>query len=294
VRRAGSRCRPYARHGRRSAADPARPGRAKLILPDGTIEWLGGRQRPADRRHEALRARRRRAALLRLSREMPSDWKLAIRRGRLRYDLPTGDAGDLREPHLPAQLWVAGTTPIAQCSWAGTRGYRVASSIRWLCRRPSAAERRGRDELPLFGRPPAVRRRGQPQLGRGRGGGAALDVAYVGRGCPRARPPSARHFGARGGTERIAAPRAWRASTSGRDPGRVAVSIIASGWCRGRRPRGAPARRRWPVRPPPGRGGDRRDALDPVRMTVERYRATSPSTAGRLAPSAARRCRAVS
>ncbi len=96
----------------------ARPGATGIVLPDGAIEgWVGGSCAQPIVVKEALRALADgEPRLLRLSRELPSDSRRGD--GVVDYVMTCHSGGTLEiyvEPHLPAaQLWVAGTTPIAQ------------------------------------------------------------------------------------------------------------------------------------------------------------------------------------
>ena len=110
----------------------ARPGARGLIHPDGTIEgWVGGSCAQPIVVREALRALADgEPRLLRLSREQPSDSRRGD--GVVDYVMTCHSGGTLEiyvEPHLPApELWVVGTTPIAQALVAlgAASGYRVS------------------------------------------------------------------------------------------------------------------------------------------------------------------------
>jgi len=110
----------------------ARPGASGIILPDGAIEgWVGGSCAQPIVVKEALRALADgEPRLLRLSRELPSDSRRGD--GVVDYVMTCHSGGTLEiyvEPHLPAaQLWVAGTTPIAQAlvELGAASGYRVS------------------------------------------------------------------------------------------------------------------------------------------------------------------------
>ena len=111
----------------------ARPGARGLIHPDGSIEgWVGGSCAQPVVVKEALRAMADgEPRLVRLSRDGGSDSRRGD--GIVDYVMTCHSGGTLEvfvEPHLPpAELWVAGTTPIAQSLVAlgAAMGYRVTA-----------------------------------------------------------------------------------------------------------------------------------------------------------------------
>jgi xanthine dehydrogenase accessory factor len=109
----------------------ARPGARGIIHPDGTIEgWVGGSCAQPVVVREALRAiSDGQPRLLRLSRDGPAEGRRAD--GVIELVMTCHSGGTLEiyvEPHLPAaDLWVAGTTPIASAlaSLGTAAGWRV-------------------------------------------------------------------------------------------------------------------------------------------------------------------------
>ena len=95
----------------------ARPGASGIIHPDGTIEgWVGGSCAQPVVVREALRALADgQPRLLRISKDPPSEGRRAD--GVVELVMSCHSGGTLEiyvEPRLPAaELWVAGTTPIA-------------------------------------------------------------------------------------------------------------------------------------------------------------------------------------
>jgi xanthine dehydrogenase accessory factor len=95
----------------------ARPGASGIIHPDGTIEgWVGGSCAQPVVVREALRALADgQPRLLRISKDPPSEGRRAD--GVVELVMTCHSGGTLEiyvEPRLPAaELWVAGTTPIA-------------------------------------------------------------------------------------------------------------------------------------------------------------------------------------
>ena len=219
----------------------ARPGARGLILPDGTIEgWVGGSCAQPIVVKEALRALADgEPRLLRLSREMPSDSRRGD--GVVDYVMTCHSGGTLEiyvEPHLPAaQLWVAGTTPIAQAlvELGAASGYRVSvvDPVAVPEAFPAAelvvAETSFRSLEATA--PPYVVVASQGSWDEEAVAAAlALDVAYVGLVASPTRASAIREYLAGEGVaaERIAALRAPAGLDLGAvTPAEVAVSIIA-------------------------------------------------------------------
>ena len=109
----------------------ARPGASGVVHPDGSIEgWVGGSCAQPVVVREALRALADGLPrLLRISKDPPSEGRRAD--GVVELVMSCHSGGTLEiyvEPHLPAaQLWVAGTTPIAGAlvALSSAAGWRV-------------------------------------------------------------------------------------------------------------------------------------------------------------------------
>jgi len=219
----------------------ARPGARGLILPDGTIEgWVGGSCAQPIVVKEALRALADgEPRLLRLSREMPSDSRRGD--GVVDYVMTCHSGGTLEiyvEPHLPAaQLWIAGTTPIAHAlvELGAASGYRVSVVDPVALPEAFPAAERVVAETSFRSleatAPPYVVVASQGSWDEEAVAAAlALDVAYVGLVASPTRAAAIREYLAGEGVaaERIAALRAPAGLDLGAvTPVEVAVSIIA-------------------------------------------------------------------
>jgi len=219
----------------------ARPGARGLILPDGTIEgWVGGSCAQPIVVKEALRALADgEPRLLRLSREMPSDSRRGD--GVVDYVMTCHSGGTLEiyvEPHLPAaQLWIAGTTPIAHAlvELGAASGYRVSVVDPVALAEAFPAAERVVAETSFRSleatAPPYVVVASQGSWDEEAVAAAlALDVAYVGLVASPTRAAAIREYLAGEGVaaERIAALRAPAGLDLGAvTPAEVAVSIIA-------------------------------------------------------------------
>jgi len=219
----------------------ARPGARGLILPDGTIEgWVGGSCAQPIVVKEALRALvDGEPRLLRLSREMPSDSRRGD--GVVDYVMTCHSGGTLEiyvEPHLPAaQLWIAGTTPIAHAlvELGAASGYRVSVVDPVALPEAFPAAERVVAETSFRSleatAPPYVVVASQGSWDEEAVAAAlALDVAYVGLVASPTRAAAIREYLAGEGVaaERIAALRAPAGLDLGAvTPVEVAVSIIA-------------------------------------------------------------------
>ena len=219
----------------------ARPGARGLILPDGTIEgWVGGSCAQPIVVKEALRALADgEPRLLRLSREMPSDSRRGD--GVVDYVMTCHSGGTLEiyvEPHLPvAQLWIAGTTPIAHAlvELGAASGYRVSVVDPVALAEAFPAAERVVAETSFRSleatAPPYVVVASQGSWDEEAVAAAlALDVAYVGLVASPTRAAAIREYLAGEGVaaERIAALRAPAGLDLGAvTPVEVAVSIIA-------------------------------------------------------------------
>ena len=219
----------------------ARPGARGLILPDGTIEgWVGGSCAQPIVVKEALRALADgEPRLLRLSREMPSDSRRGD--GVVDYVMTCHSGGTLEiyvEPHLPAaQLWIAGTTPIAHAlvELGAASGYRVSVVDPVAVPEAFPAAERVVAETSFRSlqatAPPYVVVASQGSWDEEAVAAAlALDVAYVGLVASPTRAAAIREYLAGDGVaaERIAALRAPAGLDLGAvTPAEVAVSIIA-------------------------------------------------------------------
>jgi xanthine dehydrogenase accessory factor len=219
----------------------ARPGARGLILPDGTIEgWVGGSCAQPIVVKEALRALADgEPRLLRLSREMPSDSRRGD--GVVDYVMTCHSGGTLEiyvEPHLPAaQLWIAGTTPIAHAlvELGAASGYRVSVVDPVAVPEAFPAAERVVAETSFRSleatAPPYVVVASQGSWDEEAVAAAlALDVAYVGLVASPTRAAAIREYLAGEGVaaERIAALRAPAGLDLGAvTPAEVAVSIIA-------------------------------------------------------------------
>ncbi len=219
----------------------ARPGARGLILPDGTIEgWVGGSCAQPIVVKEALRALADgEPRLLRLSREMPSDSRRGD--GVVDYVMTCHSGGTLEiyvEPHLPAaQLWIAGTTPIAHAlvELGAASGYRVSVVDPVAVPEAFPAAERVVAETSFRSleatAPPCVVVASQGSWDEEAVAAAlALDVAYVGLVASPTRAAAIREYLAAEGVaaERIAALRAPAGLDLGAvTPAEVAVSIIA-------------------------------------------------------------------
>ena len=219
----------------------ARPGARGLILPDGTIEgWVGGSCAQPIVVKEALRALADgEPRLLRLSREMPSDSRSGD--GVVDYVMTCHSGGTLEiyvEPHLPAaQLWIAGTTPIAHAlvELGAASGYRVSVVDPVALPEAFPAAERVVAETSFRSleatAPPYVVVASQGSWDEEAVAAAlALDVAYVGLVASPTRAAAIREYLAGEGVaaERIAALRAPAGLDLGAvTPVEVAVSIIA-------------------------------------------------------------------
>ena len=110
----------------------AKPGSRGIIHPDGTIEgWVGGSCAQPVVVREALRSLQDgQPRLLRLSKDGPAEGRRAD--GIVELVMTCHSGGTLEiyvEPRLPApELWVAGTTPIAQAvaTLGSAAGWRVS------------------------------------------------------------------------------------------------------------------------------------------------------------------------
>jgi xanthine dehydrogenase accessory factor len=219
----------------------ARPGARGLILPDGTIEgWVGGSCAQPIVVKEALRALADgEPRLLRLSREMPSDSRRGD--GVVDYVMTCHSGGTLEiyvEPHLPAaQLWIAGTTPIAHAlvELGAASGYRVSVVDPVAVPEAFPAAERVVAETSFRSleatAPPYVVVASQGSWDEEAVAAAlARDVAYVGLVASPTRAAAIREYLAGEGVaaERIAALRAPAGLDLGAvTPAEVAVSIIA-------------------------------------------------------------------